>query len=452
MLYQRDAYRLAQKQTPWIMGEFDQESSANISTARCNIVRRFLAHPGEPEWLWMVDTDMTFDIDILDRLVGVADPVERPIVGGLAFGVGPLKINGDDYANAQLGTHYKPFPTIYTLGDDGKMVHWQTYQENTVMPVQSTGAACLLIHRSVLADPRWLEDGHPLPWFRETVLNGEVCSEDHYFCLRAGKFGFPIHIDTSAKTGHVKTFVVDEEMYLHRRVVPPADEDVTVIVPVLNRPQNAEPFMRSLRASTGLAKVAVVFNEDADGLAWKAAGADVLIPTSFVSFPQKVNAGFDTLSDSPEFVEPTPWIYIVGDDVVFRPGWLDQAQHTARLTGAQVVGTNDMGNPRIMAGETSTHFLIRRDYIEEKGATFFDGPGVVCHEGYRHCWVDNELTYAAKSRGTFAVSRASIVEHMHPEYGKAPVDATYELGYESFDTDERHFRSRLMKYAKQMGA
>ena len=33
---------------------------------------------------------------------------------------------------------------------------------------------------------------------------------------------------------------------------------VTVIVPVLGRPQNAEPFMRSLRASTGLATVYAV--------------------------------------------------------------------------------------------------------------------------------------------------------------------------------------------------
>ena len=141
----------------------------------------------------------------------------------------------------------------------------------------------------------------------------------------------------------------------------------------------------------------------------------------------------------------TPWVFITGDDVIFRPGWLDQAQHTARLTGAQVVGVNDMGNPRIMAGEFSNHWLIRRSYIEEQGASW-DGPGVVCHEGYRHCFVDNEIVAVAKQRGVFAVSRASIVEHMHPEYGKADMDETYRLGYEKFDTDARHFKSRVMKY------
>jgi hypothetical protein len=445
MLLMRDA---ATKRR--VVAELDKESSANISGARCAVVRDFLAHPAQPEWLWMVDSDMTFADDLLERLLATADAEKRPIVGGLCFGVRPMKINGADYFNAELSSHYKPFPTIYTLDESQKMRHWQTYPENAVIPVHSTGAACLLIHRSVLADPRWTEDGHPLPWFRETVLGGEVCSEDHFFCLRAGKFGYPVHIDTAAKTGHVKTFVVDEEMYLHARVVPPADGHTLVIVPVLNRPQNAEPFMRSLRASTGVAIVQVVCSEDEDEAAWKEAGAHVVERTDKVTFSEKVNHGFGR-SGWPMPLVDEQFIFLTGDDVVFRPGWLDQAQHTARLTGAQVVGVNDLGNPRIMAGEFATHFLIRRQYIEERGASW-DGPGVVCHEGYRHCFVDNEIVTVAKQRGVFAVSRASVVEHMHPEYGKAETDETYRLGYEQFETDERHFRSRLSKYASRSQA
>jgi GT2 family glycosyltransferase len=430
-----------------VIAELDKESSANISGGRCSIVRDFLNHPAEPEWLWMVDDDMTFGDDILERLLATADVDSRPIVGGLCFGVRPLKINGVDYFNPELGTHYKPFPTIYTLADNGKMVHWQTYPENMIIPVHSTGAACLLIHRRVLADERWTADGHPLPWFRETVLAGEVCSEDHFFCIRAGSLGYPIHIDTAAKTGHVKTFVVDEEMYLHTRVVPPADERVTVIVPVLGRPENAEPFMRSLRASTGMAHVFTVCSEDEDERAWEAAGGFGINSNGRVTFPEKANLAVAVLDQIPEYALDE-WIFLCGDDVVFRPGWLDQAQHTARLTGAQVVGVNDMGNPRIMAGEMSTHFLIRRSYIEERGASW-SGPGVVCHEGYRHCFVDNEIVTVAKQRGVFAMSRASIVEHMHPEYGKAPMDATYELGYEKFEQDEREFRSRVARFGKK---
>jgi hypothetical protein len=177
-----------------IIGELDHESSANVSTARCKIVSEFLAHPAKPEWLWMIDSDMTFPEDILDRLLAAADPRERPIVGGLCFGVRPVQVDGHE-----------------------RMVHHFDYPRDAVIQVNSTGAACLLVHRSVLADPRWVEGGHPLPWFRESVLHGAVCSEDHFFCLRAGSLGFPVHINTSARTGHVKTFVADEDCFLAQR-------------------------------------------------------------------------------------------------------------------------------------------------------------------------------------------------------------------------------------------
>jgi hypothetical protein len=206
-VYVRDGFRR-------IIGELDQESSANISAGRCNIVRNFLAHPQRPEWLWMVDTDMTFGDDILDRLLTTAHPKARPIVGGLCFGVRPLKIDGVERFNACLGTPLELFPTIYTLDDTGRMQHWSSYPRDSVVQVHSTGAACLLVHRSVLSDPRWTAAGHPLPWFRETVLHGKVCSEDHFFCLTAGSFGYPIHLDTAAKTGHVKSFVADEDVFL----------------------------------------------------------------------------------------------------------------------------------------------------------------------------------------------------------------------------------------------
>jgi hypothetical protein len=202
-----------------IIGEFDKESSANIATARCKIVEEFLAHPARPDWLWMIDSDMTFGDGILDRLLATADRKERPIVGGLCFGVRAVKVDGVEAFNDVLACPLELFPTIYTLDDEGGMVQWMRYPIDSVVPVHSTGAACLLVHRTVLADKRWTEDGHPQPWFRETVLHGKVCSEDHFFCLRAGSFGYPIHLDTAAKTGHVKTFVADEDLFLSQRSV-----------------------------------------------------------------------------------------------------------------------------------------------------------------------------------------------------------------------------------------
>lgn len=221
MLYQRDA-----RTTQRIIGELDRESSANISTARCEIVTDFLAHPARPDWLWMIDDDMTFADGILERLLVTGHPKARPIVGGLCFGVRPVKVDGEERFNACLATPLELFPTVYTLDETGHMLHWSGYPADSVVQVSSTGAACLLVHRTVLADERWTVDGHPQPWFRESVLHGGVVSEDHFFCLRAGKFGFPVHLDTAAKTGHVKTFVADEDLYLAQQAARHAQVEV----------------------------------------------------------------------------------------------------------------------------------------------------------------------------------------------------------------------------------
>ena len=212
MLLVRDA-RTKQR----IIGELDQESSANISAGRCNVVQRFLDHPDKPHWLWMVDSDMTFAPDILDRLLLAGDPRAKPIVGGLCFGVRPVKVNGVEQFNGCYGTRLEAFPTLFKPSEDGAMVHWWDYPRDTVVPVFTTGAACLLMHRDMLADKRWKADGHPLPWFRETVVNGRVMSEDHFFCIRAGSLGYPIHVDTGAKTGHVKPVVIDEDWFDEHR-------------------------------------------------------------------------------------------------------------------------------------------------------------------------------------------------------------------------------------------
>jgi hypothetical protein len=220
-------------------------------------------------------------------------------------------------------------------------------------------------------------------------------------------------------------------------MAPPASDRVDVLVPVLNRPQNAEPFMRSLRASTGLASVSVACNNELDQKAWLDAGASrVIMSPNRTTFAEKIN----DLYESSPWAVTSPWVFIVGDDVRFHPGWLDHAQHIGQH--ADVVGTNDLGNARVTAGEHATHLLIKRSYIDEQGASW-DGPGVVCHEGYRHWFVDDEIVTAAKQRGVWGMSLASVVEHLHPIWGKSEDDDTYRLGQRHQAADGKLFRKRL---------
>jgi hypothetical protein len=200
--------------------------------------------------------------------------------------------------------------------------------------------------------------------------------------------------------------------------------------------------MQSLRASTGLARVYAVCQsgDEATAAAWLDAGAEVLESGEQTSFAAKANLGYAKMAQ--------PWVLLVGSDVHFYPGWLDQAMAAAAPTGAQVVGTNDCGNPRVIAGEHATHMLIRRSYIDEHGSSW-DGPGVVAHEGYRHNFVDNELVAVAKQRGVWAMALASKVEHLHPFWGRAEMDEVYKLGQSHFEEDRALFAERLAAHSPE---
>jgi hypothetical protein len=313
------------------------------------------------------------------------------------------------------------------------------YPVNALVDVAATGSACILIHRSVFEAIR---EEYGDTWY-DRVPNpyvGELHGEDISFCLRAGALGFPVHVHTGIRTTHLKHIWLSDVDYWNYRPAPPASERTAVIVPVLDRPQNAEPFMASLRASTGLADVyAVIGPDDTVSLdAWQAQGAKVL-EASGESFAVKVNEAFRATTE--------PFVFVTGDDVRFYPGWLDHAQHVAELHQAHVIGTNDLGNPRVVSGDHGTYLLIRRSYVDEQGASW-DGLGAVCHEGYGHWYVDDEIVTAAKQRGVWASALGSVVEHLHPLWGKAEDDDTYRKGQASQAADYRLFRKRYARFGK----
>jgi hypothetical protein len=216
--------------------------------------------------------------------------------------------------------------------------------------------------------------------------------------------------------------------------------DVAVVVPVLNRPHRAEPFMASLLESTNNAAVYAVAEElDVETQkAWLVAKANLLWSPR-TTFPEKVNYAYGITDE--------PWLFLTGDDVAFHIGWLDELLRVAAETGAQVIGSNDLANPRSEDGSHAPHMLISRRYIAEQGASW-DGPGVVCHEGYRHMFVDDEIVTVAKQRGVFAFAKDAVVEHLHPVVEKSEVDATYRLGWSYAEVDKSRFAERMREYAQ----
>lgn len=407
------------------------KSLESLTLAR-NDVARHIYENDQYEWLFWVDDDMGFEEDSLDLLLSAADPETRPIVGGLCFS----QREGREDGYGGYETHALPTIMNWRRGNDGKLgfapVAW--YEPNALTKCDGTGSAFILIHRSVIEK---IHDEYGPVWYdniRHPEENFPI-SEDLSFCMRAGTLNIPVYVHSGVRTTHQKTQWVQETHFWEQAIAIPATEETAVLVPVLNRPQNAEPFMRSLRASTGLARAyAVCADSDKETWdAWDQAGAEV-IAASAKPFAHKINDGYRATRE--------PWLFIVGDDVMFWPGWLDHAQYAAKITGAKVVGTNDLGNPRVVRGEHATHMLISRSYVDERGASW-DGPGVVCHEGYRHWYVDDEIVTAAKQRQVWSMALASRVEHLHPAWGKGDNDDTYKLGQHYADADGRLFTKRL---------
>lgn len=198
--------------------------------------------------------------------------------------------------------------------------------------------------------------------------------------------------------------------------------------------------MDSLRESTDRAAVYAVatVTDEATVAAWIAARANVLT-TPRVTFAEKVNHAFRLTGEA--------WLFLVGDDVVFHSGWADELLRAAAETNANVIGSNDLANPRTAEGSHAPHMLISRRYIADAGASW-DGPGLVCHEGYRHMYVDDEIVTAAKQRGEFAFARDAVVEHLHPAVEKAEVDATYRLGWSYADLDKSRFAERMREFKR----
>ncbi len=225
---------------------------------------------------------------------------------------------------------------------------------------------------------------------------------------------------------------------------------ITVIIPVLARPQNARMVSESIRHAQGV-DTRILFvcspGDNEEIAACAACDADTIIVSwepGFGDYAKKMNAGYRETD--------TPFIFTGADDLLFYTGWDSAA---LELMGGEfgVCGTNDNGNPTVMKGRHATHSLISRHYIEDYGATFLDGPGVVYSEDYDHQQVDNELVKAAQVRGQWTFSHYPYVEHLHPFWPgadgkpKGEMDKTYEKGLAGSRHDRDIYLQRWRSFA-----
>jgi hypothetical protein len=221
---------------------------------------------------------------------------------------------------------------------------------------------------------------------------------------------------------------------------------ISVLVPVLGRPQNARPVLESLRSTSDAELVFIVTANDLEELdACRMAvtldrgSSRTLVVEEWRShdYPKKMNHAYgETISD---------WVLLGSDDITFEPGWQDELLRAARATGKSVIGTNDKANRLVMKGIFSTHALVSRAYVEEQGGCL-EGPGHLVSEVYEHNFPDRELAALAQSRDEWVFAPRAVIRHRHPAFGTAPQDATYEKGREHFLEDQARFWERAEQW------
>ena len=169
-----------------------------IARQAIDVARNLLVGWLKEDWLLMMDDDMSFPPETLERLLSW----DKPIVSGVYF---------------QSRTH--PIPHIYQYSEvkDGKYFYRSLKKEvaeylykhkdmlqdqpcavtlpreEALIECDGVGGGCLLIHKSVFEK---LEH----PYFKCVI--GQHAGEDFYFCRNAQQAGFKIYADMGVLCGH----------------------------------------------------------------------------------------------------------------------------------------------------------------------------------------------------------------------------------------------------------
>lgn len=216
---------------------------------------------------------------------------------------------------------------------------------------------------------------------------------------------------------------------------------ITLLVPVLGRAHQIKPLLQNIREATSI-EHRIVFicskGDDATKVCKKTNAETIVVPwePGRADFAKKINYAYDAIVDE--------WYFQGATDLRFQERWASIALHIGERHGVGVVGTNDLGNPSVQRGNHATHILFSRAYIEEHGGTY-DGSGKVFSEVYDHQFVDTEFVQTAQLRGQFKPSLDSVVEHLHPNWGKSGMDSTYEKALRETSEDRRIYTDRMRR-------
>lgn len=154
---------------------------------------------GPSDWLFLVDGDMVFPPDTLQRLVTVGEQCELDVVSG-------LYTQPHGWTEASMVDWTEKCPWIPITG----------LERDRVYEVDAVGAGCVVIRREMLRDiyeafPRinpWVEQTGKHPNFDRSIS----IAEDYGFCLKVKECGGRNGTTTFTDVGHRKLLTIRPQL------------------------------------------------------------------------------------------------------------------------------------------------------------------------------------------------------------------------------------------------
>lgn len=159
--------------------KYDRSTVSYHSFARNSLVDNM-----QGDWLLQLDTDITFEPDILARMLHKMDKFGIDVLAGLYL--------YKSKPHPPVAYNYDPAKKEKTILGD-----WQ--KDADLIPLRSSGAACLLVRRSVFDRIKATGEG---PF--DIYFDGKApLSEDHSFFERCWKLKIPIYAAPDVWVSHL---------------------------------------------------------------------------------------------------------------------------------------------------------------------------------------------------------------------------------------------------------
>lgn len=426
----------------------ERGSTGDLAASRNRGVTDFLS--GSADWLLWVDTDMGFEANAIDRLVEAADPVERPVMGGLCFA------QREDENDGVGGFRPVAWPVLmdWTVheGRGGWQVRWD-YPRDAVTRCHGVGSAFVLIHRLVFekirdvyedlqrangmrrdGDSRWDS------WYTRVTnpTTGELVGEDLSFCARLMQCEIPVHVHTGVRTTHRKNIWLQEQDYWRQRALAPAPEKAEnlprekwavprfAVVPTHNRPEQLRALVESLAPQCSF--IVVLDNAsnppvDETSLLKVAAEHETFVtvlrdPEQPPNLSRFWNVLFDfcqatakTFLNEDESGPPDPlrWdVAVFNDDAIVPAGWYDICSTVLR--GHDTAAVAHTGSVPIHRHELLTEYPYPREKRMCPWAFVVKGElGLRADEQFRWWYQDDDFCRAAIDAGGVLAAPGPLV-------------------------------------------